>query len=134
MIYMLTLKQGNTMIETHNKMIIEHSQLLGKIDGSLKTVLSKLDSLETRIDYIQNNRIIDLNSNSKVITDSIDKLENKLDNKFKEFKNDFEKLDDRVQDLEKFKEVKKGQIAVVLLGITGLFAVVTFIINKFIVV
>lgn len=122
------------MIETHNKMIIEHSQLLGQIDGSLKTVLSKLDSLETRIDNIHNNRIVDLNSNSKVITDSIDKLESKLDNKFKEFKNDFEKLDNRVQDLEKFKEVKKGQIAVVLLGITGLFAVVTFIINKFILV
>lgn len=131
---MLTLKQGDNMIETHNKMIIEHSQLLGQIDGSLKTVLSKLDSLETRIDNIHNNRIVDLNSNSKVITDSIDKLESKLDKKFKEFKNDFEKLDNRVQDLEKFKEVKKGQIAVILLGITGLFAVVTFIINKFILV
>ena len=116
----------------HTQIYDSHSTILHKLDKKIDILIKdnqnnekKLDSLETRLDNLVGSHTGDIKDISYLIQKEMTKIENKFEKSINQINND-------VSALKEFKSEINGKIYGAILGVSAVFAIVTFLLNKFI--
>lgn len=129
----------NEHLSIHDKHSDILSDVLNKltvIDTNQTNIAKKLDSLEVRFDGLAGHRLGDIVSFKDTLKVELEaseqRLENRLEKRIDKIAIDVDKTKSDIQDLTNFKAEINGKIYGAILGVSAIFAAITFLINKFI--
>jgi len=106
-----------------------------KFDGfsiRIQNVEHKVDSIENKIETARTLRFDDVLSFRDMLQKELRNYELKLENTIKEVYTKLETTQKDVSELNNFKANMNGKIYGLIIGVTVVFTIVTFLINKFI--
>jgi len=127
----------------HIQIYDKHSDILNKVLTEIKSISvnqtnlsNKLDSLENRFDGLAGHRLGDIisfkDTLKKELEASEQRIEIRIEKRIDAIVKDVENTQKDIKDLSNFKAEINGKIYGAILGVSAVFAIVTFLLNKFI--
>ena len=132
----MTEKDHIQIFDKHSKILNEVLQEITKISTNTTNLSSKLDSLENRFDGLSVHRIGDIisfkDTLKKELEASEQRIEIRIEKRIDGIVKDVENTQKDIKELSSFKAEINGKRYGAILGVSAVFAIVTFLLNKFI--
>ena len=123
----------------HSTIYNKHNDILHTLDKKIDILINdnintteKLASLEKRFDIFAGTQSGDFHDIRQLLTNEINKFEMKIENNFANVNRRVDKCEDNINEINRFKSEVNGKIYGLVLGVGAVFAVVSFLITKFV--
>lgn len=132
----MTEKDHIQIYDKHSVILNQVLQKITEISTNTTNLSAKLDSLENRFDGLAGHRLGDIisfkDTLKKELEASESRIEIRIEKRIDAISKDVENTQKDIKELSNFKAEINGKIYGAILGVSAVFAIVTFLLNKFI--